>query len=74
LAPIIIMIVWMGVYPTLFFKKMDLSVQRFIYDIKARYAAATTAATPESGPVVIEQDDEHDTTSQPMTDQEEEKE
>jgi NADH-quinone oxidoreductase subunit M len=60
LVPIIIMIVWMGVFPTFFFKKMDLSVQRFIYDIKARYAAATTAAPAESGPVVVEQD-EHGT-------------
>ena len=72
LAPIIIMIVWMGVYPTFFFKKMDLSVQRFLYDVKARYAAATTAAPPESEPVVIEQ--EHDTMIHPVTEQEQEKE
>jgi NADH-quinone oxidoreductase subunit M len=70
LVPIIIMIVWMGVYPTFFFKKMDLSVQRFLYDVKARSAAATTAAPPESGPAVIEQ--EHDTTIQPVTEQEKE--
>ena len=70
LVPIIIMIVWMGVYPTFFFKKMDLSVQRFLYDVKARSAAATTAAPPESGPVVIEQ--EHDTMIQPVTEQEKE--
>jgi NADH-quinone oxidoreductase subunit M len=74
LAPIIIMIVWMGVYPTFFFKKMDLSVQRFLYDVKARYAAATTAAAPEVEPVVIEQDDEHDTMTQPVTEQEQKKE
>ena len=72
LAPIIIMIVWMGVLPTFFFKKMDLSVQRFIYDIKARYAAATTVAPPENEPAVVEQ--EHDTMTQPVTEQEQEKE
>jgi NADH-quinone oxidoreductase subunit M len=72
LVPIIIMIIWMGVYPTFFFKKMDLSVQRFIYDIKARYAAATTVAPPENEPAVVEQ--EHDTMTQPVTEQEQEKE
>jgi NADH-quinone oxidoreductase subunit M len=72
LAPIIIMIVWMGVFPTFFLKKMDLSVQRFIYDIKARYAAATTVAPPENEPAVVEQ--EHDTMTQPVTEQEQEKE
>jgi len=72
LAPIIIMIVWMGVYPTFFFKKMDLSVQRFLYDVKARYAAATTAAPPASEPVMIEQDDEHDTMTQPEMEEEKE--
>jgi NADH-quinone oxidoreductase subunit M len=51
LAPIVVMIIWMGVFPTFFFKKMDLSVQRFIYDIKARYAAATTI-TPEAGRLI----------------------
>jgi NADH-quinone oxidoreductase subunit M len=55
LAPIIIMIVWMGVFPTFFFKKMDLSVQRFIYDIKARYAAATTT-TPDEGRLIMAED------------------
>jgi NADH-quinone oxidoreductase subunit M len=39
LVPIIVLIVWMGVYPQFFFKKMDLSVQRFLYDVKARYEA-----------------------------------
>jgi NADH-quinone oxidoreductase subunit M len=39
LVPIIVLIVWMGVYPQFFFKKMDLSVQRFLYDIKTRYEA-----------------------------------
>jgi len=37
LIPIVVMIVWMGVYPKFFFKKMELSVQHFLYDIKARY-------------------------------------
>jgi NADH-quinone oxidoreductase subunit M len=50
LAPIVVMIVWMGVFPAFFFKKMDLSVQRFVYDIKARYAAATTTTPAGSNP------------------------
>ena len=60
----------MGVLPTFFFKKMDLSVQRFIYDIKARYAAAMTVVPPENEPAVVDQ--EHDTMTQPVTEQEKE--
>jgi len=40
LIPIVVMIVWMGVFPKFFFKKMDLSVQHFLYDVKTRYEAA----------------------------------
>jgi hypothetical protein len=32
----------MGVFPKFFFKKMDLSVQHFLYDVKTRYEAAMT--------------------------------
>jgi NADH-quinone oxidoreductase subunit M len=56
LAPIVVMIIWMGVFPTFFFKKMDLSVQRFLYDIKARYAAATTT-TPDAGRLIMAEDE-----------------
>ena len=47
LVPIVIMVIWMGVFPKFFLKKMDLSVQHFLYDVKARYAAATTSSTGE---------------------------
>jgi NADH-quinone oxidoreductase subunit M len=40
LVPIIVMIIWMGVFPQFFFKKMDLSVQHFLYDVKTRYEIA----------------------------------
>jgi len=40
LIPIIILIIWMGVFPKFFFKKMDLSVQNFLYDVKTRYESA----------------------------------
>ncbi len=42
LAPIVVMIIWMGVFPKFFFKKMDLSVQHFLYDIKARQGTVMT--------------------------------
>jgi NADH-quinone oxidoreductase subunit M len=42
LIPIVVMIVWMGIFPKFFFKKMDLSVQHFLYDVKTRYEAAMT--------------------------------
>ncbi|RLB08311.1 MAG: NADH-quinone oxidoreductase subunit M [Deltaproteobacteria bacterium] len=51
LVPIIIMIFWMGIFPKFFFKKMDLSVQHFLYDVKARYEAAVTA--PEGGGFLV---------------------
>jgi NADH-quinone oxidoreductase subunit M len=47
LIPIVVMIIWMGVFPKFFFKKMDLSVQNFLYDVKTRYEAAI--APPGSG-------------------------
>jgi NADH-quinone oxidoreductase subunit M len=40
LIPIVVLIIWMGVFPQFFFKKMDLSVQHFLYDVKTRYEAA----------------------------------
>jgi NADH-quinone oxidoreductase subunit M len=50
LAPIIVMIIWMGVFPQFFFKKMDLSVQHFLYDVKTRYEATMTpSAAGEKG-------------------------
>jgi len=47
LLPIVVMIIWMGVFPKFFFKKMELSVQHFLYDIKARYEAVMPAPTAE---------------------------
>jgi NADH-quinone oxidoreductase subunit M len=47
LVPIIIMIIWMGVFPQFFFKRMELSVQHYLYDVRARYEAAI-APTPSS--------------------------
>jgi len=49
LIPIVVMIVWMGVFPKFFFKKMDLSVQHFLYDVKTRYEAAMTPAGAGQG-------------------------
>ncbi|UCC65937.1 MAG: NADH-quinone oxidoreductase subunit M [Deltaproteobacteria bacterium] len=49
LAPIVIMVIWMGVFPKFFFKKMDLSVEHFLYDVKARYEAAVTASRAGEG-------------------------
>jgi len=49
LIPIIILIIWMGVFPKFFFKKMDLSVQHFLYDVKARYEAAVTSSGAGQG-------------------------
>ncbi|RLA96554.1 MAG: NADH-quinone oxidoreductase subunit M [Deltaproteobacteria bacterium] len=37
LVPIVIMIFWMGIFPKFFFKKMDLSVERYLRDVKGRY-------------------------------------
>ena len=39
----------MGVFPKFFFKKMDLSVQHFLYDVKTRYEAAMTPAGAGQG-------------------------
>ena len=47
LAPLICLIVWMGVFPQFFLKKIDLSVQHFLYDVKTRYEAAI--ALPRAG-------------------------
>jgi len=49
LIPIIVLIIWMGVFPKFFFKKMDLSVQNFLYDVKARYEFATAPSGAEQG-------------------------
>jgi NADH-quinone oxidoreductase subunit M len=49
LIPIIVLIIWMGVFPKFFFKKMDLSVQHFLYDVKARYEAAMTQPSAGQG-------------------------
>ncbi|OGP55248.1 MAG: NADH dehydrogenase [Deltaproteobacteria bacterium RBG_13_52_11] len=49
LIPIIVLIIWMGVFPQFFFKKMDLSVQHFLYDVKARYEAAITPSGSGEG-------------------------
>jgi len=51
LIPVVVMIVWMGVFPKFFFKKMDLSVQHFLYDVKTRYEAAVAPAGAGQGPL-----------------------
>jgi len=51
LVPIVIMIIWMGVFPKFFFKKMDLSVQHFLYDVKSRYAGKQTSYLEKRPPV-----------------------
>jgi NADH-quinone oxidoreductase subunit M len=49
LVPVIVMIIWMGVFPRFFFQKMDLSVQHFLYDVRARYEAAMTPSDAARG-------------------------
>ncbi len=39
LIPIVVMIFWMGLFPKTFFKKMDLAVEGYLRDIKARQEA-----------------------------------
>ncbi|MBN1254863.1 MAG: NADH-quinone oxidoreductase subunit M [Deltaproteobacteria bacterium] len=53
LVPIIIMIVWMGVFPKFFFKKMELSVQNFLYGIKARYTESVTIPRLGEGESIV---------------------
>ncbi len=36
LIPIVVMIFWMGIFPKFFFKKMDLSVEQFLRDLRTR--------------------------------------
>jgi NADH-quinone oxidoreductase subunit M len=55
LVPIVVMIVWMGVYPKFFFKKMELSVQHFLYDIKARYEAVVPPPAEPEQPLETEE-------------------
>jgi NADH-quinone oxidoreductase subunit M len=55
LAPLICLIVWMGVFPQFFLKKIDLSVQHFLYDVKTRYEKAIT----------LPRDDEESSTATP---------
>jgi NADH-quinone oxidoreductase subunit M len=49
LVPIIILIIWMGVFPQFFFKRMELSVQHYLYDVKARYEAAIAPSDAGEG-------------------------
>lgn len=39
LIPVVVMIFWMGLFPKTFFKKMDLAVENYLKDIKARQEA-----------------------------------
>jgi NADH-quinone oxidoreductase subunit M len=55
LAPIVVLIVWMGVFPKFFLKKMDLSVEHFLHDVKSRYEATVMGPNPgEHGMNVVE--------------------
>jgi len=58
LIPIVVMIVWMGVYPKFFFKKMELSVQHFLYDIKARYEAVVPPPTETESEQLLDTEEE----------------
>lgn len=49
LIPILVMIVWMGVFPRFFFKKMDLSIQQFLYDVRSRYEMTINASGTSGG-------------------------
>jgi NADH-quinone oxidoreductase subunit M len=47
LVPMVILIFLMGIYPKLFFSKMDASVEKFIKDFKGRVEMKADLATPK---------------------------
>jgi NADH-quinone oxidoreductase subunit M len=46
LVPMVIMIFLMGIYPKLFFSKMDVTVEKFLKDFKAKVEMKADAPTP----------------------------
>ncbi len=55
LVPIVVMIIWMGVFPKFFLKKIDLSVQHFLYDIKARHEVVAMPPEEEGTSSLVKQ-------------------
>jgi NADH-quinone oxidoreductase subunit M len=47
LVPMVIMIFLMGIYPKLFFSKMDVTVEKFLKDFKAKVEMKADAPTPK---------------------------
>jgi NADH-quinone oxidoreductase subunit M len=47
LVPMVIIIFLMGIYPKLFFSKMDASVEKFIKDFKGRVEMKTDLPSPK---------------------------
>jgi len=44
MVPMIIMIFLMGIYPKLFFQKMDATVEHFVKDVKSKYEATVDSS------------------------------
>jgi NADH:ubiquinone oxidoreductase subunit 4 (subunit M) len=44
MIPMIIMIFLMGIYPKLFFQKMDVTVEHFLKDVTSKYEATVDSA------------------------------
>jgi len=47
LIPMVIMIFLMGIYPKLFFSKMDVSVEKFLKDFKGRIEMKADLPSPK---------------------------
>lgn len=48
LVPMVIMILLMGIYPKLFFSKMDVTVETFLKDVKAKIEMKAEPASPKA--------------------------
>jgi NADH-quinone oxidoreductase subunit M len=49
-APLLILAVWMGLYPAPFLRRLDTSVQRVIARVSPQYDRGTLAGAPDSSP------------------------
>jgi NADH-quinone oxidoreductase subunit M len=47
LIPMVILIFLMGIYPKLFFSKMDVTVEKFLQDVRGRAGIQTQVAEPK---------------------------
>jgi NADH-quinone oxidoreductase subunit M len=65
LAPIVILMFWMGIYPQTFLRKMDVSVTNLLNQVNRKEAIFTEAKTENKSPLYIlsENDKEKDTTA-----------